>query len=79
MHHFLSLSPLLHWGRSNRDCTVVQVAAVKAPTLILSNTRDLRVPITESYKWFRALRDFGVEAEFVATHLDGHNPTDPYQ
>ena len=53
-------------------------ARIKAPTLILSNTRDLRVPITESYKLFRALRDVGVEAEFVAYHLDGHSPTDPY-
>ena len=57
---------------------ISSVWRVKTPTLILSNTRDQRVPVVESYKLFRALRDLGVEAEFVAYHLDGHGHSDPY-
>ena len=50
---------------------------VKAATLILHNTGDYRVPITESFEWFHALRDNGVTAQFIAYPLYGHNPSDP--
>ena len=50
---------------------------IKAPTLILSNTGDYRVPITQSYKLYHALRDNGVETKFIAYPLGGHSPTDP--
>jgi dipeptidyl aminopeptidase/acylaminoacyl peptidase len=50
---------------------------IKAPTLILSNTGDYRVPISQSYKLYHALRDNGVETKFVAYPLGGHSPADP--
>ena len=50
---------------------------VKAPTLILHNTDDYRVTITQSFEWFHALRDNGVTAQFIAYPLYGHNATDP--
>ncbi len=50
---------------------------IKAPTLILCNTGDYRVPITQSYKLYHALRDNGIETKFVAYPLGGHSPTDP--
>jgi len=48
-----------------------------APTLILCNTGDLRVPITESYKLYHALDDHGVPVQFVAYPIPGHFPGDP--
>ena len=35
--------------------------------------RDYRVPITQSYKLFHALKDFGVTTQFVAYPISGHN------
>ena len=50
---------------------------IKAPTLILSNTGDYRVTITQSYRLYHALRDNGVTTQFIAYPLPGHSPTDP--
>jgi dipeptidyl aminopeptidase/acylaminoacyl peptidase len=50
---------------------------VKAPTLILSDTGDYRVPITQSYEMFHALKDNGVTVKFFAYPVSGHSPEDP--
>jgi dipeptidyl aminopeptidase/acylaminoacyl peptidase len=50
---------------------------VKAPTLILHDTGDYRVAITESFEWFHALRDNGVTTQFIAYPVYGHSPQDP--
>lgn len=50
---------------------------IKAPTLILSDTGDYRVPITQSYELYHALRDNGVPAKFYAYPVGGHSPSDP--
>jgi dipeptidyl aminopeptidase/acylaminoacyl peptidase len=50
---------------------------IKAPTLVLSNTGDYRVTVTQSYKLFRSLQDNGVPTKFVAYPIGGHSPTDP--
>ena len=50
---------------------------VKAPTLILALTGDYRVPITQAYAYYHALRDSGVTVQFVGYPLPGHSPTDP--
>jgi len=50
---------------------------IKAPTLILSNTGDYRVTITQSYRLYHALRDNNVTTQFIAYPLGGHSPTDP--
>lgn len=52
---------------------------ITAPTLILSDTGDFRVPITQSFSLFRALQDNHVETEFYAIPTDGHFPGDPVQ
>jgi dipeptidyl aminopeptidase/acylaminoacyl peptidase len=49
----------------------------KTPTLILSDTGDFRVPYTQAFKLFRALREAGVETSFVAIPVGGHFPGDP--
>ncbi len=53
------------------------VGKVKAPTLILANTGDYRVPITQSYKFFHALRANKVPTSFVAYPINAHNASDP--
>ena len=53
------------------------VQNIKTPTLILSNTRDLRVPITQSYKLYHALKENNVPVKFIAYPIDGHFPGDP--
>jgi dipeptidyl aminopeptidase/acylaminoacyl peptidase len=50
---------------------------VTAPTLILHDTGDVRVPIVEDYEFFHALRDHHVPVEFVAYNAEGHYPGDP--
>lgn len=52
-------------------------AKVTAPTLLMSNTGDYRVPITQSYRFYHTLRDNGVEVQFVGYPLPGHSPSDP--
>jgi dipeptidyl aminopeptidase/acylaminoacyl peptidase len=50
---------------------------IKAPTLVLSNTGDYRVPITQSFKLYHALKDNGVKTQFIAYPMPGHNAGDP--
>jgi dipeptidyl aminopeptidase/acylaminoacyl peptidase len=50
---------------------------IKAPTLIMSDTGDVRVPITQSFQMYRALSDNGVPVQFIAFPVSGHSPEDP--
>ncbi len=50
---------------------------VTTPTLIMSDVNDARVPITQSYKFFHALKDRGTTVEFWAYPVAGHFPGDP--
>jgi dipeptidyl aminopeptidase/acylaminoacyl peptidase len=50
---------------------------VKAPTLLMATTGDYRVPITQSYRFYHALRDNGVITQFIGYPLPGHSPVDP--
>jgi dipeptidyl aminopeptidase/acylaminoacyl peptidase len=65
MRAFIEQSPITYASR------------IKAPTLVLCLTGDYRVPITQSYKLYHALRDNNVPTKFVAYPLTGHSPTDP--
>jgi dipeptidyl aminopeptidase/acylaminoacyl peptidase len=56
---------------------ITYAAQAKAPTLILSDTGDVRVPVTQSYRLYHALKDNGVETKFVAFPVGGHFPSDP--
>lgn len=66
------------WAAAYREQSPITYATkVRTPTLILSNTRDYRVPPTQAYKLFRALKDSGVETQFVAYPTSGHSPVGP--
>jgi dipeptidyl aminopeptidase/acylaminoacyl peptidase len=38
---------------------------------------DYRVPITQSYAWYRALKDHDVVTQFITFPVGGHSPGDP--
>lgn len=61
-----------------RDQSPITYASkIKAPTLILSDTGDYRVPITQSFQLYHALADNGVPTQFIAYPVSGHSPADP--
>lgn len=56
---------------------ITYAGAIKAPTLIITDTGDARVPATQSFEMYHALKDNGVETKFVAYPVGGHFPGDP--
>jgi dipeptidyl aminopeptidase/acylaminoacyl peptidase len=52
-------------------------AQMKTPTLILHDTGDARVTITQGYSLYHALKDNGVPVKFIAYPVAGHFPGDP--
>ena len=56
---------------------ITYAAKIRAPTLILSDTGDYRVPVTQSYRLYHALKDNGVPTKFFAYPVPGHSPADP--
>ena len=60
-----------------KNSPITYAENVKTPTLILSNTGDERVPVSQSYTYFRVLKDNGTESKFIVFPIPGHIPTDP--
>ena len=56
---------------------ITYATKIKAPTLVLHDTGDQRVPITESFMLYHTLRDNGIETKFIAYPVSGHFPSDP--
>jgi dipeptidyl aminopeptidase/acylaminoacyl peptidase len=56
---------------------ITYATKIRTPTLILSTTGDARVPITQSYRLYHALKDNDVPVKFVAYPVPGHFPGDP--
>lgn len=56
---------------------IAAASQMNTPTLILSDTGDARVPITQSYQLYHALKDNGVTVKFIAYPVPGHFPGDP--
>jgi len=56
---------------------ITYVTRVKAPTLVMSLMEDFRVPTSQPLAYYRALKDNGVEAEYIGFPGRGHNPRDP--
>ena len=66
-------------GRAAFDAEspITYADAIRTPLLIISDTGDQRVPITQSYALYHALRDRGRTVKFIAFPRTGHFPTDP--
>ena len=56
---------------------ITYAAHMKTPTLIMHDTGDARVPISQGYALYHALKDNGVPVKFVAFPIAGHGPSDP--
>ncbi|HEV1996251.1 MAG TPA: S9 family peptidase [Candidatus Acidoferrum sp.] len=56
---------------------ITYAAQMKTPTLIMHDTGDARVTITQAYSLFHALKDNGVPVKFLAFPVQGHFPGDP--
>lgn len=70
------------WSESGREMyreqsPITHAARIRAPTLIMSATRDFRVPVTQSFKLFHALEDSPVETRFRLYPGRTHFPGDP--
>lgn len=50
---------------------------IKAPTLVMSDSEDFRVPFTQAISLYRSLEDNGVETRFYMFPIRGHSPSDP--
>jgi dipeptidyl aminopeptidase/acylaminoacyl peptidase len=50
---------------------------IRTPTLVMHNVGDDRVPVTQGYMLWHALRDNGVPTQFIAYPISGHNASDP--
>lgn len=72
-------SPWLNNNAENyrKQSPITYAHQIKTPTLILSNTLDQRVTISQSFKLFHNLKDNGIETKFIAYPLSGHFPNDP--
>jgi dipeptidyl aminopeptidase/acylaminoacyl peptidase len=65
MKHWVEQSPITYYQK------------MVTPTLILQDTGDYRVTITQGYELYHALKDRGVRTEFYAYPIGGHSPADP--
>jgi dipeptidyl aminopeptidase/acylaminoacyl peptidase len=65
MKHWIEQSPITYASR------------MVTPTLILQDTGDYRVTITQGYELYHALKDRGVTTQFYAYPVPGHFPVDP--
>ncbi|MGA8617588.1 MAG: S9 family peptidase [Candidatus Sulfotelmatobacter sp.] len=53
---------------------ITYAGAITTPTLILHDTGDRRVPITNAYALYHALKDNGVTVKFIAVPVAAHFP-----
>lgn len=60
-----------------RQSPMAYAHRIRTPMLILAGAGDRRVPITQSYKLYHALKDNGVPVKFVVYPVDAHEPADP--
>ena len=56
---------------------ITHARKIKVPTLVMSNMEDFRVPPTQAFALYRAMKDNGVETEFVGFQGRTHASADP--
>ncbi len=59
------------------ESPLTAAAAVKTPTLILTDAGDFRVPTPLSYEFYHAIRATGTPVELMVFPVNGHGPSDP--
>jgi dipeptidyl aminopeptidase/acylaminoacyl peptidase len=73
------LSPYAPGGMelNRKQSPATMMTRIRAPTLVMTDTGDFRVPAPQSFGLYHALKDNGVPTEFVAYPVGGHFPGDP--
>lgn len=66
-----------NWKIYRDESPITYAAQIKTPTLIICDVGDFRVPITQSFEMYHALKDNGVTTQFFAYPVAGHFPGDP--
>jgi dipeptidyl aminopeptidase/acylaminoacyl peptidase len=66
-----------HMAACREQSSITYWKQMRTPTLIFSNTGDVRVPITQSYAVFHALTDNHVPVKFIAWPESGHEVSGP--
>ncbi|HKV28388.1 MAG TPA: S9 family peptidase [Candidatus Acidoferrales bacterium] len=56
---------------------ITYAAKCTTPTLILQDTGDFRVTLTQGFEWYHALKDNGTPVRFFVYPTGGHFPSDP--
>jgi dipeptidyl aminopeptidase/acylaminoacyl peptidase len=56
---------------------MMHIGKAKTPSLIQHNEGDIRVPISQGYELFNALKQRGVEARMLVVPRQAHGPTEP--
>ncbi len=56
---------------------MTHIGKAKTPSLIQHNEGDIRVPISQGYELFNALKQRGVEARMLVVPRQAHGPTEP--
>jgi dipeptidyl aminopeptidase/acylaminoacyl peptidase len=56
---------------------ITYATRIKVPTLVMSNMEDFRVPPTQAFALYRAMKDNGVETEFIGFQGRTHASGDP--
>jgi dipeptidyl aminopeptidase/acylaminoacyl peptidase len=56
---------------------ITYATRIKAPTLVMANLEDFRVPPTQAFALYHAMKDNGVETEFIGFAGRTHASADP--
>jgi dipeptidyl aminopeptidase/acylaminoacyl peptidase len=56
---------------------ITYATKIKAPTLVMANIEDFRVPPSQAMSLYHAMKDNGVETEFIAFQGRTHASSDP--
>jgi dipeptidyl aminopeptidase/acylaminoacyl peptidase len=67
-------SPYAAGGPHDCFSPIRHVANVRTPTLLIHGQDDIIVPVSQSYQFFRALKDQGVPTELVVYPREPHSP-----
>ena len=71
-------SPYERGGVYDKFSPIHYIARVKTVTLILHGEQDRDVPLEQSYQFYRALKDHGVETQLVIYPREGHAITETH-
>ncbi len=76
---FNGVSPFTKEGQAayEAESPITYVDRMKTPLLILSDTRDQRVPVPQAFALYHALKQRGVPVQFTVFPRYGHFPSDP--